>query len=173
MDSNIFKYVDEYITKNKQLKSHELKVLVVVANVKNLNISLISNLIKKYKSVNIYLKEQPSEYLLKRIKQINKSEGTTIEIIKKERKSFGDYNIIYFADDYRKNYPRFRFGKNAILIDLEEAQQDKYNSNAIYLKEFLKKQETNLKNIQNLTKKYNYLELGALINKITNVLDKS
>ena len=119
------------------------------------------------------MKEQPSEYLLKRIKQINKSEGTTIEIIKKERKSFGDYNIIYFADDYRKNYPRFRFGKNAILIDLEEAQQDKYNSNAIYLKEFLKKQETNLKNIQNLTKKYNYLELGALINKITNVLDKS
>ena len=173
MNSNIFKHIDEYVKKNKKMKLHELKVLLVVTNSKNLNITLLSNLIKGYKSVNIYLKEKPSEYILKRIKQINQNEGTTIEIIKKERKSFIDYNIIYFIDDYRENYPRFRFDNNAKVIDLQEAKQDKYNSNIIYLNTFLNNQETNVENIHNLKTKYNYIELAVVINKITNVLDKS
>ncbi len=173
MASNIYKHIDEYVNKNKQMKLHELKVLLVVTNSKNLNITLLSNLIKEYKDVNIYLKERPSEYILKRIRQINQNEGTTIEILKKERKSFVEYDVIYFVDDFRENYPRFRLNKNVKIIDLEEIKRDKYNSNIIYLNEFINKQDVNIENIQNLRTKYNYLELAQMVNKITNVLDKS
>ena len=129
-------------------------------------------LIKQYKSVNIYLREQPSSYILKRIKQINKNEGTTIEILKKERKSFGEYDIIYFVDDFRENYPRFRLNKDSKVLDLQESKQDKYNSNIVYLNEFMNKQHVNVKNIQELKEKYNFAELAVVIKKITNVLDK-
>ncbi len=173
MDNNVFRYIDEYVSKNEQLKSYEVKVLLVVTNSKNLNITLLLNLIRKFKSVNIYLKDAPSEYILKRIKQINKTEGTTIEILKKERKSFIDYNVIYFVDDFKENYPRFRLNKSSQVIDLETTNQDKYNSNLIYLKEFTNKQNVNVKNIDELKLKYDNLELARVVNKITNVLDKS
>ena len=173
MDSNIFKYVTEYLNENKQLKQHEIKVLIVVTNQKNLNVNLISNLIKEYKCVNIYLKEHNLEYLSKRIKQINKTEGTTIEILKKERKSFAEYNVVYFIDDCRENYPRFRLNKNAKVIDLQDVKQDKYNSNIVYMNDFLNKQGTNKLIIQELKAKYAYLELAQAVRKITNVLDKS
>lgn len=173
MNTNIFKHIDEYLNKKEKLKSHELKVLIVVTNSKNLNINLISNLIKEYKCVNIYLKEKTSEYILKRIKQINKTEGTTIEILKNERKSFAEYDVVYFIDDFRGNYPRFRFNKNAKIIDLVDTEQDKYNSNIIYINELLNEQNINIENIQELKTKYNYLELAQAIKKITNVLDKS
>ena len=173
MDSNIFKYIDEYLDQNEQLKSHELNILVVVTDHKNLNINLIANLIKQYKSVNIYIKERNAEYISKRIKQINKTEGTTIEILKKERKSFVEYDIVYFIDDFRENYPRFRLNKNAKVIDLQDVKQDKYNSNIIYMNDFLNNQSTNKLNIQELKAKYNYLELAQVVRKTTNLLDKS
>jgi len=172
METNIFKYIDEYVNENK-LKKHEIKMLLVIANCKNLNITLLSKLIGEYKAVNIYLSDKPSEYILKRIGQINKTEGTTIEILNKERKSFTEYNVIYFIDDFRQNYPRFRLNKNAKVLDLEEAKKDKYNSNIVYLNTYINKQYVNVKNIQELKEKYNFIELAVAINKITNVLDKS
>ena len=173
MDTNIFKHIDEYVNERGQLKSHELKVLLIVTNLKNLNINLLSNLINEYKTVNIYLKEKPTGYLLKRINQINKNAGSAIEILKKERKSFAEYDIIYFVDDFRENYPRFRFSKKSKVLDLEDAMQDKHNSNIIYLNNFLDNSNIETKNIQELKTKYNHLELAQVIKKITNVLDKS
>lgn len=173
MDNNIFKYIDDYIKDNEKLRAHELKVLLVITNITNLNINLLVNLIKEYKCVNLYLKEQPTEYLLKRIKQINKDEGTTIEILKKERKSLNEFNIIYFIDDFKQNYPRLRINKNTKVIDLETVQNDVYNSNIMYLNELMNKQNTDVDNIEKVKANYNYLELSQVIKKITNVLDKS
>ena len=172
MDTNIFKYIAEYANESGKLKTHTLKVLLVVTNSKNLNLTLLSNLIKECKSVNIYLKDNPSEYILNRIKQINKTEGCTIEILKRERKSFTEYNVIYFVDDFKENYPRFRLNKNSEVIDLQTTKSDKYNSDIIYLTEYLNKQGVKKHNIEDLKSKYNYIELASAVKKITNILDK-
>lgn len=172
LDTNIFKYVDEYLSKNNSLKKHELKVLLVATSNNSLNFTLLNNLIKEYKSVNIYLKEKPSAYILKRIKQINKAEGTTIEILKKERKQFAEYKVIYFIDDIKENYPRFRLNKDALVIDINLSASDKFNSNVIFMNEFMLEDSTNKNNIQELLKTYNSLELARVIRKIVNELDK-
>lgn len=173
LDTNIFKYIDEYLIDNDTLKKHELKVLLVANSDKNLNLTLIDNLMKEYKSVNIYLKEKPSNYVLKRIKQINKNEGTTIDIIKKERKVFTEYNVIYFVDDVKENYPRFRLDKNSLVIDISLSIKDKFNSNLIFMDEYLTKSNVFKDNIGELKTRYNCLELAGAIRKIVNELDKS
>lgn len=173
LDTNIFKYVDEYVKENNSLKKHELKALLVASTNKNLNFTLINNLIKEYKNVNIYLKEKPSTYTLKQIKQINKNEGTTIEVVKKERKVFTEYNIIYFVDDVRENFPRFRLNKDALVLDVGLCMKDKFNSNLMFINEYMTNEGTIKDNINELLKKYNSLELASIVRKIVNDLDKS
>lgn len=170
LDANIFKYIDEYLEKDTSLKKHELKVLLVVNDNKNLNLTLVENLIKEYKSVNIYLKEKPSSYILKRIKQINKTEGTTIDIIKKERKVFTEYNVIYFVDDVKENYPRFRLDKNSLILDIGLSEKDKFNSNIIFMNDYVSSDNIYKENIFNILKAYNNLELAIAIRKIVNWL---
>ncbi|MBQ8042974.1 MAG: hypothetical protein IJ272_02340 [Clostridia bacterium] len=173
LDANIFKYVDEYLGENDTLKKHELKVLVVANSNKNLNITLLENLIKEYKSVNVYLKDKPSSYIVKRIKQINKNEGTTIDILKKERKVFKEYNVIYFVDDVKENYPRFRLDKNSLVIDISLSEVDKFNSNIIFLNEYIIKEQIYKENIDKFLKEYNNLQFAGVVRKIANELDKS
>lgn len=173
MDNNIFKYIDEYLIVNNSLKKHELKVLLVVTSNKDLNFTLLNNLIREYKCVNIYLNEKPSSYILKRIKEINKEEGTTIEIVKKERKAFTEYNVIYFADDKKANYPRFRFNKNALVMDIELAYEDKFNSNITFINEYISRKDVLSENVVNLMNTYNGLQLAGVVRKIVNELDKS
>ena len=173
LDANIFKYVDEYLGENDTLKKHELKVLVVENSNKNLNITLLENLIKEYKSVNVYLKDKPSSYIVKRIKQINKNEGTTIDILKKERKVFKEYNVIYFVDDVKENYPRFRLDKNSLVIDISLSEVDKFNSNIIFLNEYIIKEQIYKENIDKFLKEYNNLQFAGVVRKIANELDKS
>lgn len=168
LDNNIFKYVDEYLSDKKTLKKHELKVLLVATSNKNLNFTLVNNLLKEYKQVNIYLKETPSSYTLNKIKQINKAEGTTIEIIKKERKAFAEYNIVYFVDGTRSGFPRLRLDKNALVIDISFASSDKFNSNVIFMNEYMEQENVLQANIQNLVKTYDNLELATVIRKIVN-----
>jgi len=170
LDNNIFKYVDMYLKDNNSLKKHEIKVLLVATANKNLNFTLINNLIKEYKTINIYLREKPSSYTLKKIKQINKDEGTTIDIVKAERKAFPEYNVVYFVDDKRANYPRLRLNKDALVIDIDH--EDKFNSNIIFMKEYISKEETFKSNIESLMKTYELLELSSIIRKIVNELDK-
>lgn len=168
LDTNIFKYVEEQLKNNNRLKKHELKVLLVVKENKSLNFTLLNNLIKEYKSVNIYLNENPTSYTLKKIKQINKEEGTTIDIIKKERKVFGEYNVVYFVDDVKANYPRFRLDKRTLVLDMETARKDIFNTNLTFLDEYAKQNEVFKDNIQMLLEKYDNLELATIIREIVN-----
>ena len=167
LDTNIFKYIEEY-SKNNSLKKHELKVLLVVNNNKNLNFTTINNLIKEYKNVNIYLSEEPTNYILKRIKQINKEEGTTIDIVKKDRKVFNEYDVVYFLDDKKENYPRFRLNKRSLVMDIDLSYKDKYNTSNIFLNDYLLKDEVCKENIEDILKQYNRLEVGKAIMKIVN-----
>ena len=168
LDTNIFKYIDEFLESNSFLNKHELKILIVANANRSINFSLIESLIKEFKNVNMYIKEQPSSYTLKRINQINKSEGSTIDILKKERKAFKEYNVIYFVDDKRENYPRFRTDKNSLVIDESLKLTDKFNSNLIYMDEYLKEENEYKEQIKTLLNQYNRIELAALIRKNVN-----
>lgn len=168
MDSNIFKYIEEYLENNSKVKKHELKTLVVSNLSKNINFTLIENLLKEHKMVNIYLKEKPSGYVLNKIKQINKAYGTMVEVIKKERKALTEYNVVYFVDDIKENSQRLRLNKTALVLDKNDLINDKYNSSIVFLEEFLLKENTLEDNIQHLIQKYNKLELATVIRKITN-----
>ena len=173
LDTNIFKYIDEHLELNNSLKPHELKVLIVADSNKSINFRLINNLIKQYKAVNIYLKETPTSYTLKRIKEINKEEGTTVDIIKKERKVFTEYQVIYFVDDKRENYPRFRLNKNSLVIDQAFIKNDKFNSNMIFINKYMEQTQLFKNDINELLSKYNKLELAEVIRKTIDKLDKS
>lgn len=168
MDKNVFSYIDEYLNTKNKVKKHELKVLIVASDGKNLNFKLLSSLIKEFKNVNIYLNCLPTTYILKNINKINVAYGSIIDILKRERKSFKEYNLIYFIDDNKSSYPRFRIDKNAIVIDNELVCEDKYNSNSIFIDEYVKKEDVNKDDIINLLKHYNKLKIGGIVRTIVN-----
>lgn len=167
LDNNLLKYIDEYTNKNS-LKKHELKVLLVVSTNNRMNFDLLNSLINKCKSVNIYLKEKPSPYTLKKIKQINKNKGTVIEILKKERKVFSEYNVVYFMDDLSSNYPRFRLNKEALVLDVDMCKKDKFNSSIIFMNKYLTEEGAFKENIDKLLKEYSELEIANMLTKIIN-----
>jgi len=170
LDINIFKHINEYLSYENAIKEHEIKVLLVAKNNDNINMELVEKLINNYKTVSIYVGEKTSNYLLKRIKKINTTEGTTIDILNKERKMFTEYNVVYFMDSLREEYPRFRLNKKALIIDL--SSEDKFNSNIIYMDEYLKRNDVNKHNVNELLKEYNKLQLARIIKKISIKLDK-
>lgn len=132
MAINFFKYVDEYSIKNS-INKEKLKILFVYKDINNINFNLITNAVKEYNKANIYLKGVSNKNLLNSIDKINEAEGCMIEIIKYNKKAFLDYDIIYYPDDSKVNYPRMRINKNALVIDLESSQIDKFNTNIIFL----------------------------------------
>ena len=168
MESNIFKYIEEHLSKNETLKKHELKILIVGGLNKNINFTLIEKLLKEHKLVNIYLNEKPSSYVINKIKQINKAYGTMIEIIKKDKKALTEYNVVYFIDDVKENSPRLRINKNALVLDANDMINDKFNSSIVFLEDYISKENVLKDSIQTLIKKYNKLELATVIRKITN-----
>lgn len=167
LNNNIFKYINDYSKEIKKRK-HELKILVISEENKNVNISLMRKLIDEYKNVNLYLKQKPNEYITKQIKNINKAEGTTIEVIKKEKKAFNEYDVVYFVDGLKSNFPRLRFNKNALVVDISLEKEDKYNSNNIFIDEYIKGNNVIKDNIENLFSIYGKLEIGAIVHKLKN-----
>lgn len=164
MKQNLTKYIDEHVNKIS-IKDEQVKMLMVYKKEKDIDISLIDSLIKKYKTVNIYLLEKPTEYILNRISNINIQNGTTIEIIKQGKKAFLEYDVIYFVNGLKSEFPRLRFNKKALIIDNITASKDKYNSNVIYIKN---NEKLNLNNIYRLQQNYGDLKLAQIVKKIVN-----
>lgn len=130
MDRNIFKYIDEYGIKNN-INIQDIRMLFVYKDINNIDLNVIREAVKLYKKVNIYLKGNVNKKLLEDIDRINDSEGSVVEVIKYNKKAFIDYNVIYYVDDYKINYPRMRLNKKSLTIDLEDSKKDKFNSNII------------------------------------------
>lgn len=167
LTNNAIKYLDEFCN-SKGLEKHSINALIVCSENKNLNIFFVKKLIKECKTINIYLKEKPSSYILKQIKLINKEEGSAIDIINKEKKNLKEYDFIYFIDDEIKNYPRLRLKKDALILDNLDARKDKYNSNYIYLTDYLQRDDINKEEVLMLKNRYDELELAATIRKVIN-----
>lgn len=173
LNTNIFKYIDEYVETHKISNYHDMKVLLVAKISNSIEFKLVENLIKRYKTVNIYLSEKPTEYILRKIKEINISEGTAIEVLKAERKSFNEYNVIYFADSLKEQYPRFRLNKNALVIDQTLKDIDKFNSNLIFINDYLERNGVNKCNIEKKLEEYNLIGIASVIKELVTKLDKS
>ncbi len=171
LNNNIFKYINEYIAVDN-IKAHQVKVLIVANNEKNIDITMMGKLIGEYKQLDIYLKAKPSSYFSKRINDINIKEGTTIDILKNDKKAFAEYNVIYFVDDFRKNYPRFRLSKKSLIVDLSLVEGDKFNSNLIFMNGYLKNVCARKENIELLLTKYNAVQLATVVKETINSLDK-
>ena len=161
MQSNLEKYIEEYVVKN-ELKSIDLKLLFVYKNIKNIDMNVILNTLSKHKKVNIYLKDTPNKELLNKIDKINDKEGCIIEVIKYNKKAFLDYDVIYYVDDYKTNYPRMRLNKKALVIDMETSLTDKFNSNIIYLNKI----ENNITKIDSLKDRYGILQIATVLRDI-------
>lgn len=167
MEENLPKYVLEH-AKNEKVSEHEIKLLLVYKNIKDINYSYIEKLIKIYKKVNIYLKEKPTDYILNKIAMINKDNGSFIEIIKYNKKAFMEYNVIYFVQDLRINYPRLRLDKRALVIDNDVAECDKFNSNLTFLKQLKTKTNIDINMIEKLNKQYGELDIAYAVRKVVN-----
>lgn len=161
MEQNLPKYILEH-ARSEKINEHEIKLLLVYKNAKSINYSFIQKMIKKYRKVNIYIKEKPSDLILKQIDKINKENGSFIEIIKYNKKAFVEYNVVYFVQDLRTNYPRFRLDKNVLVIDEQISSSDKYNSNITFLKQI----KVNIEEIEDLNKQYGILDIASVVRKI-------
>ena len=164
MEINLDKYIKEYININDK-KQHDIKLLLVYNLNKNINLFFIKSLIEKYKFVNIFLNEKPSNYILKQISKINNTYGTTIEFVKSDKKVFKDYDIIYYVGIKRDNFSKFRFNRNSLIIDSSTELDDKYNTNIMYLNDYIKLCG-NEKIIENLIKNYGKLEAATIIKNL-------
>lgn len=165
MDKNIVKYIDEYVA-SRSVKKHEIRCLVICSNLSNLSFDVIKRLIKEYKTVNIYLNEKPTNYIIKQINKINKEEGTTIELVKKEKKQLTEFNVVYFVDDVKESYPRLRLNKKALIIDLNV--EDKFNSNIMFLKGYITENNIESEKIRKYIDEYGLLEFASIVKKIVN-----
>ena len=166
MNSNFTKYIDEYITENGYIKGN-IKMLLVYKEIANIDFNIIKQAVNEYKKVNIYIKESITKDILDKIDNINDAVGCVIEIVKYNKKAFIDYDVIYYADDYRINYPRMRLNKKSCVIDLETAYTDKYNTNII----LLNKIENDITEIDYLKERYGILPVACMLKYIT--LDKA
>lgn len=163
MDTNIHKYIEDYLRKNN-LESHEIKVLFVNKEINSINFNLLKESIKRYRVVDIYTPCKVNEWVLDKISNINQIEGSSIEIKKYNKKAFLQYNVVYFANDIRENYPRIRIDKNALVIDETVAQNDIFNTDVIlYNKLSLKVKELDV-----LKSQYEVLSLAGIVRKIVN-----
>ena len=166
MNSNFTKYIDEYITENGYIKGN-IKMLFVYKEIANIDFNIIKQAVNEYKKVNIYIKESITKDILDKIDNINDAVGCVIEIVKYNKKAFIDYDVIYYADDYRTNYPRMRLNKKSCVIDLGTAYTDKYNTNII----LLNKIENEITEIDYLKERYGILPVACMLKYIT--LDKA
>ena len=123
-------------------------------------------IVETYKKVDIFLKEKPTEYALKQVKLINKTIGSTIEFIKPDKKALKEYDVVYFVDTYKENFPRLRLRKEALIIDKSYEADDKYNSNILYVNRLIENNELNKENIQTICDSYGKLKASAVICKL-------
>lgn len=161
MNTNIFKYIDEYGIKNN-LNVHDIKMLFVYKDINNIDFNVLLEAVRNYKKVNIYIRCNANKELLNRIDKLNDSEGSVVEIIKYNKKAFIDYDVIYYADDYRINYPRMRLNKKTLLIDLEDSLKDKFNSNIIFFNEIENKTDA----VDYLKERYGLLPLAHVLRQM-------
>ena len=165
MNKNIFNYISDYLNK-KKIKENQIRCLIVCSRNKNLDFNLITSMLNNLKTVDIYLDEAISKYTQNQISKINASLGSVVQFVKKSKKAFSEYNVIYFIDTMKQAFPRLRFNKEALVIDLNDSYNDRYNSNIVAVNNYISDKLVVITDLDNMYKNYGKLELAFVINKM-------
>lgn len=125
--NNDYIYINDYI-KEKDLKRKDIKVLVIIDRISNIEKNKIEELIEKYKVVDIYSTRQNIN-LNNYIDKLNKNYGTTIQILDKLDIKY--YNILLvFSQEYINIQHNSSF-----ILDYNNSNLDvKSNTYLVYIK---------------------------------------
>lgn len=144
---NDYIYINEYINE-KELKRKDIKVLVIIDKISNIEKEKIKELIKKYKVVDIYSTRQ-NENLDRFVVDLNNNLGTTIQILDKIEIKY--YNILLvFSQEYIniKHNSSFVLDYNNSNLDVKSNTYLVYINNKEKIEMLLRKLDINSQNFK-------------------------
>ena len=144
---NDYIYINEYI-KEKELKKRDIKVLVIIDKISNIEKQKIKELIEKYKVVDIYSTRQ-NENLDRFVDELNNNLGTTIQILDKIELKY--YNILLvFSQEYIniKHNSSFVLDYNNSNLDVKSNTYLVYINNKEKIEMLLRKLDINSQNFK-------------------------
>ena len=144
---NDYIYINEYINE-KELKRRDIKVLVIIDKISNIEKQKIKELIEKYKVVDIYSTRQ-NENLDRFVDELNNNLGTTIQILDKIELKY--YNILLvFSQEYIniKHNSSFVLDYNNSNLDVKSNTYLVYINNKEKIEMLLRKLDINSQNFK-------------------------
>ncbi len=144
---NDYIYINEYINE-KELKRKDIKVLVIIDKISNIEKQKIKELIEKYKVVDIYSTRQ-NENLDRFVDELNNNLGTTIQILDKIELKY--YNILLvFSQEYIniKHNSSFVLDYNNSNLDVKSNTYLVYINNKEKIEMLLRKLDINSQNFK-------------------------
>ncbi len=126
---NDIKYIDKYI-KRKKLERKDIRVLFITDSINNIEIKRkIEYFLQLYKVVDILLTDYNNyEDVKEYIDNINKKEGSAIEIVDKKRKI--DYNVLLMFT----NTVELKYTKDSFILDYNNSDLDVESSTFLIYK---------------------------------------
>ena len=161
-ENNIDRYIESYMDKNKLLPS-DIKLLIFVDNINELDITRYQFYINKYKLVNFSTCVEANKDTLAKIEKINKEEGTTSHSISINNKNIREYNVNVFVRIEKGKYPKYKCKNNTLQVDTTLIEMDTYNSCYLKLQEYLKKEEVGKEVAKKLLEIYGKVTLSTVI----------
>ena len=165
--NNIQKYIDQELEKQK-VPLREAKLILLHEDIKNIDYTLIQELVEKYKTIDILCKTGDRNIVDKKIEKINNTLGCSIvvknKITKKDLKISG-YHIGLCMDANRN-----KIGLNGItVIDLYDNDIDKYDKYAIMANKNKLYKNINSEYLAYMSKNYGRLKILSLLCKMENL----
>lgn len=154
---NDVKYIDKYIEKNK-LNKKILTVLFVIDNIESCIVKdKVKQFLMQYKVVDILLtnKENYSDFK-KFVDNLNKEEGTSIEILDKMSKR--NYNILLVFSSIHKEY----YNNSSFILDYNNSDLDVESNTYLIYKKNEKYFESIFSELNMDISKYEKTKLGKL-----------
>ena len=126
---NDSRYIDNYI-REKNLKREDIKVLIVIDKLEDKIKVKINEFIEKYKIINILVtKYENLKDVKKYVQNLNKCEGTAIEVIDKLHKI--EYNILLvFSQEYEDIY----YNNASFILNYNDSDLDIYSNTYLIYK---------------------------------------
>jgi len=164
---NIYKYIDQELARQK-VNFADAKLLVLYEDYKNINYTLLEEMAKKYKIIDILCKNGDYNIVEEKVEKINNTLGCSIivknKITKKDIK-LSQYNLNVCMDANRN-----KFGlNNASIIDLSDNDMDKYDKYAVCANKNKLYKKINSEYLTYMSKNYGRLKILSLLCKTENL----
>lgn len=175
MHINDVKYIDDYISE-KNIDIAKLKILVLIGNIEDLNITQIEKYIQNYKFVDIILLNSVSKHLVNKVNNIitklNNDYGTTIEVIQKRNLTSYSIYLNYSNISKQDIISSYILSPYSKFINMYDADEDYENINNKSYYNYCDMLEPLFLRLNIDIEKFSKNRLGALIVNEYNILDK-